>query len=155
MRAGSLLKGNQPGGAASHKWECCQLRVKWELVTAAKARMCLERGLQSTAPAHGRGRKMLYSGFSREAAEGLCSSPMTRCPVAASSPWLQQGGREPGWQLAVAVSLGPAAAGGCPREGVVHAQETQQQDLLAEPSLAQSQPCYGSRPLGLASPGTV
>lgn len=155
LRAGSLLKGNQAGGAASCKWECCQLGVKWELVTAEKGRMCLEKGLQSTASAHGRRKKMLYSCFSREAAAGLCSSPMTRCPVAASSPWLQQGAREPGWQLGVAASRGPAGAGGCPREGVVHAQETQQQDLLPEPSLAQTQPCNGSRPLGSASPGTI
>lgn len=36
----------------------------------------------------------LLSGFSREAAKGLCSSPMTWCPVAAE----QQAGREEGRQ---------------------------------------------------------
>lgn len=48
-----------------------------------------ERDLQSMA--HGRGRRMLHLGFSREAAKGLCS-PVTRCPVAASSSRLLREG---------------------------------------------------------------
>jgi len=49
--------------------------------------------------------------------------------------------------LCVAVSLSPSAAGGCPRKGVAHIQETQQQDLLAGRRLARSQYCNGPRPL--------
>jgi len=89
--SGSVVSWESSGSLSQLKWEEC----------------AGERGLQSTAPAHGRGRKMLYSGLSREAARGLCSSPMTRCPVAASSSWLRQpaeGGREAG-------SLGPSQAG--------------------------------------------
>lgn len=61
------------------------------------------------------------------------------------------GGRVPPGRL----SLGPAAAGGCPREGAVHVQETQQQDLPAESSLARPQHCNGSRPSGLVPAETM
>lgn len=64
-------------------------------------------------------------------------------------------GEEEGGYLQAGWSLGPAAAGGCPREGAVHVQEAQQQDLPAEPSLAQPQPGNGSRPSGLAAAQTV
>lgn len=39
---------------------------------------------------------MLYSGLGRDAAEGLCSSPMTRCPVAASSAGREEEEEEEG-----------------------------------------------------------
>lgn len=111
-------------------------------------RMSWERGLQSTAPAHRRGRCFPLR-LKREELKGLCSSPVTRCPIAAG----REGGRKEGQQLratagwfGVAVSLSPSGAGGCPREEAVHVQETQQQDLAAL-GLAQSQQCSGPRPL--------
>lgn len=130
------------------QWGCCQLGGKWELVGAEMGRMSWERGLQSTAPARRRGRCFTLR-LKREEPKGLCSSPVTRCPVAAG--W--EGGRKEGQQLraaagwfGVAVNLSPSGAGGCPREEAVHVQETQQQDL-AVLGLAQSQQCSGPRPL--------
>lgn len=72
--AGPLLKGNLPEGAALHKWECCQLGVKWELVGAEMGRMSWERGLQSTAPAHRRGR-WLTLGVQQRRTEGIMFFP--------------------------------------------------------------------------------
>lgn len=73
------------------QWGCCQLGGKWELVRAEMGRMSWERGLQSTAPARRRGRCFTLR-LKREEPKGLCSSPVTWCPVAAG--W--EGGREEG-----------------------------------------------------------
>lgn len=83
------------------RW-CClaQVRVLSAASQVGACRSCNRKNVLGkgacAAPARGRGRKMLYGGSCGEAVEGLCSSPMTRCPVAASS-----GGGE----------AGPAGAG--------------------------------------------
>lgn len=132
--AGPLLKGSLPEDTASHEWECCQLGVKWELVTAEMGRMCWGKGPAKCSPSPREREEDALRRVQQRSSEGivLFSSDTVSCCSIQLLAAAGCRGREGGWWLGavagglgVAASLGPAGAGGCPREGVVHVQETQ------------------------------
>lgn len=81
MRAGSLLKGNLPEGAALYKWECRQLGVKWELVTAETGRMCWGKGPAKRSPSPQEREEDALLGLQQRSSEGimLFSNDMVSC----------------------------------------------------------------------------